>query len=136
MNKKKINKLLSFILILTMLFACTSISGCGKSSNKDALSYWSPDSTAAASLKEYVKKVTDKKDTENFIPEKDRIAVFDMDGTLTCETYYTYYDTMMFINYCLKDHPDKVSDELKAAAAEIKPGYSAGEELARNFAKA
>ncbi len=136
MNKKKINKLLSFILILTMLFACTSISGCGKSSNNDALSYWSPDSTAAASLKEYVKKVTDKKDTENFIPEKDRIAVFDMDGTLTCETYYTYYDTMMFINYCLKDHPDKVSDELKAAAAEIKPGYSAGEELARNFAKA
>lgn len=136
MNKKKLNKLLSFILILTMLFACTSISGCGKSSNKDTMSYWSPDSTAAASLKEYVKKVTDKKDTENFIPEKDRIAVFDMDGTLTCETYYTYYDTMMFINYCLKDHPDKVSDELKAAAAEIKPGYSAGEELARNFAKA
>ena len=25
-------------------------------------------------------------DPENFIPEKDRIAVFDMDGTLTCET--------------------------------------------------
>lgn len=35
-----------------------------------------------------------------------------MDGTLTCETYYTYYDTMMFIEYCLVDHPDEVSDEL------------------------
>ena len=53
-----------------------------------------------------------------------------------CETYYTYFDTMMFIEYCLKDHPERVTDELKQAAIEIKPGYTAGEELARNFAKA
>ena len=59
-----------------------------------------------------------------------------MDGTLACETYYTYYDTMMFIEYCLVDHPDKVSDELKEVAASIKPGYLADENLARNFAKA
>lgn len=98
--------------------------------------YWTPDSAAAKSLREYVQKVTDPADTKNFIPKKDRIAVFDMDGTLTCETYFTYYDTMMFIEYCLKDHPDKVSDELKKEAASIKPGYVAGEALARNFAKA
>jgi len=30
---------------------------------------------------------------------------------------------MMFINYCLIDHPEKVSDELKAAAEEIRLGY-------------
>jgi phosphoserine phosphatase len=59
-----------------------------------------------------------------------------MDGTLTCETYYTYYDTMMFIEYCLVDHPDEVSDELKQVAAAIQPGYKADETLARNFAKA
>ena len=59
-----------------------------------------------------------------------------MDGTLTCETFYTYYDTMMFIEYCLYDHPDQVSEELKQAAEEIKPGYKADETLARNFAKA
>ena len=59
-----------------------------------------------------------------------------MDGTLTCETYYTYYDTMMFIEYCLVDHPERVSDELKAVAASIQPGYLADETLARNFAKA
>ena len=79
--------------------------------------------------------VTDES-SEDFIPVKDRIAVFDMDGTLTCETYYTYYDTMMFIEYCLNDHPERVSDELKKVAAEIKPGYVADENLARNFAKA
>ena len=98
--------------------------------------YWSAGSAAAAALKNYVTKVTNPDDTANFIPVKDRIAVFDMDGTLTCETYYTYYDTMMFIEYCLKDHPDRVSDELKKEAAEIQPGYTAGEALARDFAKA
>ena len=80
--------------------------------------------------------VTDPDDKENFIPVKDRIAVFDMDGTLTCETYYTYYDTMMFIEFCLHDHPERVSDELKEVAASIQPGYLADETLARNFAKA
>ena len=97
--------------------------------------YWASDSTAANRLRKYVKKVTNTK-SKDFIPEKRRIAVFDMDGTLTCETFFTYYDTMMFIDYCLKDYPNKVSDELKKEAASIRPGYSAGEDLARNFAKA
>ncbi len=98
--------------------------------------YWSADSAVAKSLTDYVSKVTDPKNKASFIPEKDRIAVFDMDGTLMCETYYTYYDTMMFIEYCLNDHPEKVSDELKQVAAAIKPGYTADESLARNFARA
>lgn len=98
--------------------------------------YWAEDSVAAQNLRDYVAKVTDPEDKANFIPEKDRIAVFDMDGTLTCETYYTYYDTMMFIEFCLKDHPERVSEELKEVARAIKPGYVADETLARNFAKA
>ncbi len=98
--------------------------------------YWTADSEPAQQLRDYVAKVTDPADEANFIPEEDRIAVFDMDGTLTCETYYTYYDTMMFIEFCLNDHPERVSDELKEIAAAIRPGYTADESLARNFAKA
>ena len=98
--------------------------------------YWTSDSPAAQSLRDYVAKVTDPENKADFIPEKDRIAVFDMDGTLACETYYTYYDTMMFIEYCLVDHPERVSEELKQVAASIRPGYTADETLARNFAKA
>lgn len=98
--------------------------------------YWAADSAAAQELRDYVDMVTDPSDEENFIPVEDRIAVFDMDGTLTCETYYTYYDTMMFIRYCLYDHPERVSDELRQIAASIEPGYKADEELARNFARA
>ena len=101
----------------------------------DPLSLWSEGSEAADSLRNYIAAITDES-SKDFIPVKDRIAVFDMDGTLTCETYYTYYDTMMFIEYCLVDHPERVSDELKKVAADIKPGYVADENLARNFAKA
>ncbi len=133
-NQGRCFMLLTFAMAAVIGLA--GIAGCGKAEPAPLSEYWSADSAAAESLKSYVSKVTDENDTENFIPVKDRIAVFDMDGTLTCETYYTYYDTMMFINYCLVDHPERVSDDLKAAAAEIKPGYTAGEELARNFAKA
>jgi len=106
-----------------------------KKTGPEALAYWNRSSEAMQSLVEFVKASADKA-SESYIPVKDRIAVFDMDGTLTCETYFTYYDTCMFIEYCLKDHPERVSEELKDAARELKPGYVAGEELARNFAKA
>ncbi len=100
-----------------------------------ALSLWNDGTGAKKSLIDFVSSVT-KEGGADFIPGEDRIAVFDMDGTLACETFYTYYDTMMFIEYCLYDHPERVSDELKEVAASIKPGYVADETLARNFAKA
>lgn len=101
----------------------------------DALALWNEGTGARDKLIDYVSAVT-QEDGSDFIPVEDRIAVFDMDGTLTCETFYTYYDTMMFMEYCLYDHPERVSDELKAVAASIRPGYVADETLARNFAKA
>ena len=102
---------------------------------KEALSLWNEGTGARDHLIDYVSTVTEEGGAD-YIPVEDRIAVFDMDGTLTCETFYTYYDTMMFMEYCLYDHPERVSDELKAVAASIQPGYVADETLARNFAKA
>lgn len=124
---KKLTIVLLVVIILTSLAACG-----GKETVK--FEYWN-ECEALTTLTTYVAAVTDEKSAD-FIPEKDRIAVFDMDGTLVCETYYTYYDTMMFIEYCLVDHPEKVSEELKDVARSIAPGYVAGEDLARNFAKA
>ena len=84
----------------------------------EALSLWNDGTGARDKLIDYVNAVTQEGGSD-FIPVEDRIAVFDMDGTLTCETFYTYYDTMMFIEYCLYDHPERVSDELKAVAAMV-----------------
>ncbi len=139
-NQKKVKNVFRAILVM-MLFAAFSVTV--YAAPKDALTEnWSEDSPVAQSLRDYVTKVTDEKDTENFIPVKDRIAVFDMDGTLICETFFTYYDTMMYIDYCNNhlDENEKLSDadkeELKQVADSIDPAYKAGEELARNFARA
>ena len=128
------------LLIIGVVFttgrgAAPTDQGAADETVTEPLTLWTEGSAPKQKLIDYVTAVTDETSAD-FIPVEDRIAVFDMDGTLACETYYTYYDTMMFIEYCLHDHPDRVSDELKEVAAAIKPGYVADETLARNFAKA
>ena len=144
-NTKKQLKIWRIVAIISLLSLLTisilyALGGGLKSSSpaKESnieLSLWNDGTGAKKSLIDYVSDVT-KDGWADFIPVEDRIAVFDMDGTLACETFYTYYDTMMFIEYCLNDHPERVSNELKEVAASIKPGYVADETLARNFAKA
>ena len=118
------------VISLFLVAAVLSLVSCNNNSEEQnfKLEYWN-EGEALTSLTAYVT-------SEYYIPVEDRIAVFDMDGTLVCETYYTYYDTMMFIEYCLIDHPEKVSEELKEVARSIAPGYVAGEALARDFARA
>ena len=126
---------LGVIILLYSMRTYRNQSESAAAGESTALSLWTDGSAAKQSLTDYVNAVT-KEGGEAFIPVEDRIAVFDMDGTLACETFYTYYDTMMFIEYCLHDHPERVSNELKEVAAAIEPGYTADESLARNFAKA
>ena len=63
--------------------------------------YWTKNSAALKELRTYVKDVTNK-GSKNFIPVEDRIAVFDMDGTLLCETAPFYFD-WMFYEYRIND---------------------------------
>ena len=135
-NHKTIGIISALLILAICVAAVAKIELANRAKEEPLAGYWASDSVAAERLRNFVEKTTNPADKENFIPVKDRIAVFDMDGTLACETFYTYYDTMMFIEYCLKDHPDKVSEELKQVAAAIEPGYTADENLARNFAKA
>ncbi len=129
--------LLALVVVAVVFFAGKMRKTLGSASGQtgEPLSLWTEGAESKKQLIDYVEAVT-REGGEDFIPAEDRIAVFDMDGTLACETFYTYYDTMMFIEYCLYDHPERVSDELKEVAASIEPGYVADETLARNFAKA
>ncbi|MBQ9478918.1 MAG: haloacid dehalogenase-like hydrolase [Selenomonadaceae bacterium] len=65
-------------------------------SKKGNFKYWEKDSTAKAALIDYVKDVTNPK-SKNFIPIDDRIAVFDVDGTLMCETAPFAFDWLLQI---------------------------------------
>lgn len=137
-NQKSFRKIFKVLaLLLVTIIVGTTLFGCQvKRKSTQLNTYWTKDSAVVKSIREYVSKVTNPNNKEFYIPVKDRIAVFDMDGTLTCETYYTYFDTMMFMEYCLVDYKDKVSDELRQVARSIRTGYTAAEPLARDFARA
>ena len=54
--------------------------------------------------------------SSGFIPEEDRIAVFDMDGTLYGERFPTYFNDWLFIQRALHDDSYQAPDDLKAFA--------------------
>lgn len=80
--------------------------------------YWSDGSETAASINAYITAVTDEA-SPDYIPPEDRIAVFDLDGTLMCETYPFCFEYMLFADYALYSGSDTITDEVRAVAQEI-----------------
>ena len=90
------------------------------SDGNKALNLWTDDAKAKNELISYVETVT-KEGSPDFIPEEDRIAVFDLDGTLACETDPCYFDHCIY-KYRVLDDPDykdKATDFEKEVAAEV-----------------
>lgn len=86
----------------------------------DPLSLWAADSPVKAMLVSYIEAIT-QEGGEDYIPPKDRVAVFDFDGTLFCETDPNYFDYMLLVHRVLED-PDykgKASDFEKVTALKI-----------------
>ena len=87
------------------------------------LNLWNSNSPIFERLVPYVKNVIDENNKEYFIPVEDRIAVFDLDGTLFCETDPIYFDWNMFA-YRVLDDPDYVAEESdKILAQRIREAY-------------
>ncbi len=64
--------------------------------------YWNEDSQTIESLKSFVGKVTDF-NCKGYVPPEDRIATFDVDGTLLCETAPYYMNWMLCFYRYLHD---------------------------------
>ena len=92
---------------------------------KGELLYWSEDSAAAASIRDYVADVTDI-NSDKYIPIEDRIAVFDMDGTLIGELYPSYFEYMMFIHRALHDDTFEAPDDMREFAEALEDGVYGG----------
>lgn len=108
------------------LVGCVSAPGGGGSAAvKAELEYWRADSRAAASIREYVGRVTDATG-EAFIPVEDRIAVFDLDGTLMGERYPAYFEYMMFIHRALHDGGYEAPADMRAFAEALETGIYGG----------
>ncbi len=99
-----------------------------KSSQGDILSLWTESAPLKAQLTEYIKEITDEK-SASYIPVEDRIAVFDMDGTLCCETDPGYFDHKLLYHRVMEDpdYKDKASDEEKETAKIIEEYFKTGE---------
>ncbi len=85
------------------------------------LTYWNDDAEAKKALIDYVEAITDE-NSADYIPVENRIAVFDFDGTLFCETDPNYFDYCL-LKYRVLDDPeyrDKASDFEKSVALKIK----------------
>ena len=99
----------------------------GKEQTGDPLSLWTETAPLKKQLTEYVKAVTDQ-GSADFIPVERRIAVFDMDGTLCCETDPGYFDHKLLYHRVMEDpdYKDKASAEEKETAAVIKTYFDTG----------
>ena len=97
------------------------------SSGEKILSLWTKDAAAKNELIAYMKAIT-KEGSADYIPVEDRIAVFDLDGTLFCETDPNYFDYCL-LKYRVLDDPaykDKASDFEREVALKIKEQNETG----------
>lgn len=83
--------------------------------------YWNKDAPSFQKLTAYVKEVTNPA-SPYFIPVEDRIAVFDLDGTLICETTPSYFEWMLYLERALNDPTYKPTPKEKAYAKMVKSG--------------
>lgn len=90
------------------------------------LSLWNEDAKAKVALEEYMKNITDE-NSADFIPVENRIAVFDLDGTLFCETDPVYFDHMLFMHRALDDPNHTASEFELEVVKEVQKFIDTGE---------
>ena len=113
MKYKKI--LFAALLCSVTAGGLTACAGTAPKEQASVIKDWSQDSQAMKSISEFVERSVDEK-SGGYIPEEDRVAVFDMDGTLYGERFPTYFNDWLFIQRALYDDSYKAPEELKEFA--------------------
>ena len=128
-EKKKSSNI--FLILLILVFLILSITfiilyAFEKNKNKEKktnpendnqLNLWE-DCNSKKKILDYIEEITSEQST-NFIPKSDRIAIFDMDGTIFQETDPTYCDLKLFVYRVLNDTNYTATDEQKELAYKI-----------------
>ena len=119
------------VVVFVFLVLVFSLFGC--SNQKEYFTLWN-DCEAINSLKEYVLDVTNE-NSKNYIPKEDRIATFDMDGTIIGELYPTYFEYNL-LEYRVLDDPsykDIAPAFVKETANDIRSFVRDGVKLPDHF---
>ena len=135
MNKKQI-WMFAVILILS---GTTMLTSCSKDDEitvvtpqpKEYFTLWNQ-CEALTALQDYLKDVTNP-NSPNFIKEEDRIATFDMDGTIVGELYPTYFEYNMLEYRVLDDVSYKAPNDVMETAQEIRDFVRNGKKLPDHF---
>ena len=98
-------------LLLCALMSISLVPAAAEDADEGYFSFWNPDAASLEALIDYVEDVTDPA-SPNYIPSYDRIAVFDMDGTLMGELYPTYLEYYMLAWRILKDPTVQPDEEM------------------------
>lgn len=120
--------------ILILVFSCVvTLTGYaqGTCQQKEYFSLWNSCESITA-LTEYVQDVTNPYSL-HFIPQEDRIATFDMDGTILGELYPTYFEYNMLEYRGLDDPTYKAPKDVKQAAQSIRDFVRNGKPLPDGF---
>ena len=93
----------------------------------NSLTLWVKDAPSKKALTDYVDSVTNR-DSPDYIPTTDRIAVFDLDGTLFCESDPIWFDFMMYKYRILEDptYKDQATEYEKQVARTVQSAIDTG----------
>ena len=86
---------------------------------------WTEGAASKQALVSYMEKITDE-NSKDFIPVEKRIAVFDLDGTLFCETDPVYFDYCLLLHRVEEDPDYTPSEREKEVAAMIHEQIDTG----------
>ena len=87
---------------------------------------WNPDSTSLKELVDFVSASTDES-SPNYLDPADRIATFDMDGTILCEKAPVYVDYCLTLHRVLDDPTYPATEEERDAMQQVRDhAYSEG----------
>ena len=93
----------------------------------EAFPSWNPDSATLKELVDFVAASTDESDP-GYLEPVDRIAVFDMDGTILCEKAPVYVDYCLTMYRVLDDPTYNATEEERDAMQQVRDhAYSEGE---------
>jgi len=84
MHNKSFKKYIALPLIIIMIFSITVCTSSVQAASISPLASWADNSPNKQKIISFVEAVTDK-NSKDFVPVEDRIATFDMDGTIACE---------------------------------------------------
>ena len=109
-------KQILLVLLPLMLISCKGPEA------TNPFSHWN-DCEVLTTFKTFVQKSVNQK-SDGYIPVKDRIAVFDMDGTVFGELFPTYLEYTMFVYRALEDpaYAPTAPEDVRQVAEDIQKG--------------